>query len=60
MAKSIGQQLVEGLEDFTQKLKAGVPIEATQVTVEHTPDGTLTTRRRVVLNVPELPSNETE
>lgn len=51
----IGDELIRGLRDLTDKLKAGVPIEATRVTVEHTPDGTLTTREKIVLNVPQSP-----
>lgn len=40
MAKSI----IERLRGFSEKLKSGAPIKATKVTVEHTPDGTLTTQ----------------
>jgi hypothetical protein len=58
--KSIGQLLVEGLEDLTSKLKAGVPIEGTRMRRIDTPDGPAYVREHSVLNVPETPIPEGE
>lgn len=51
MARSI----IDRLKDFSDKLKSGEPIKATQVTVEHTPDGNLTTRMAVELRFETFP-----
>lgn len=45
----MGRSISERLKDFSDKLKSDKPIKATEVTVEHTPDGTMTTRRPVEL-----------
>lgn len=36
---SIAKELLEGLEEFLDKLKSGKPIKATRVTRKLTPDG---------------------
>ena len=43
------RSIIDRLKDFGEKLKSGTPIKATTVTVEHTPDGTLTTRQEHIL-----------
>ena len=43
------RSIVDRLRDFSVKLRDGVPIEAVQVTVEHTPDGPLSSQKHVVL-----------
>lgn len=44
-----GQRIIKGLEGFLQKLKDGVPIEATKVTRVETPDGPMHIREHVVI-----------
>jgi len=49
--KTIGQQLVESLEDFLHRLESGEPIECTQVQRFGTPDGPMHIQTRKVLDV---------
>lgn len=43
------RDLIEGMEAFIAKLKSDEPIEATRITIEHTPDGPLTTSEKVMI-----------
>jgi hypothetical protein len=45
----IGRDLIEGLQDFADKLRRGVPIEATRVERFDTPDGPMHVHTPVVL-----------
>lgn len=49
-AEEVERRIVERMKRFTEKLERGDLIEATEVKVEHTPDGTLTTRRKAYLD----------
>lgn len=49
-AERIEDRIIEALKEFTEKLEAGKPIEATQVRREMTPDGPIHTQRKVILN----------
>lgn len=48
--EELAKRVLDRMRNFTEKLESGVPIECTHVTVEHTPDGTLTTRQPGVVN----------
>lgn len=48
-SRNVGSEIVARLKDFTERLERGEPIQATQVRRELTPDGPLTTRRKVTL-----------
>lgn len=39
MEKSVGQKIIEGLEDFLVKLRTGQSIKVTEVRRVNTPDG---------------------
>ena len=56
----MSRSIVERLKQFSEKLKADEPIPATRVTVEHTPDGTLTTQTQVVLQNGKIRSADSE
>lgn len=43
----MGKSIAERLKNFSSKLKSGEPVKGTEVTVEHTPDGPLTTQTPV-------------
>lgn len=47
----VERDLLAGLEDFTRRLESGVPVEATEVRCEETPDGPLHTGRKVLRSV---------
>jgi hypothetical protein len=48
--KSIGEKIVDGLEDFAEKLESGEPIPTTTVTRVDTPDGPMHVREEGTLN----------
>jgi hypothetical protein len=47
--KSIAEQLIKSLSEFTKKLEKGEEIEATQIVRADTPDGPMHIRRRKIL-----------
>lgn len=48
---SVEKKIIAALEEFTAKLEAGIPIEATRIRRIETPDGPAHVREHVVLNV---------
>lgn len=42
--RSVARDILRGMRDFTRKLEAGIPIEATRVRIVQTPDGPMTIR----------------
>ena len=49
--RKVSDKILEALQQFTEKLEQGVPIEAMQIRRVNTPDGPLHTRKHVVLVV---------
>lgn len=49
------RSISDRLKDSGDKLKSGKPIQATKVTIEHTADGTLTTRTPVEMRFETFP-----
>lgn len=47
--RSITDEIIAALEEFTLKLEKGEPIEATQVEKVDTPDGPMHIRKKVIL-----------
>lgn len=45
----IAKKLIDSLRRISVKMRSGEPLRAVRVTVEHTPDGPLTTREEVVI-----------
>ena len=53
--EEVAQRTIERLKRFWKRLESGEPFQANQVTVEDTPDGTLTTRKRVEIVPSDIP-----
>lgn len=50
-SQTVGERTIEALRSMTERMESGEPIPVTQVRVERTPDGPLTTRTHGTLQV---------
>lgn len=48
-AKEVARRTIKRLKAFSEKLRLGIPIEATEVQRIETPDGPMHVRKRVVI-----------
>jgi hypothetical protein len=47
--ETLSERTLEAMQRLSERIKSGEPIHAKRVTIEHTPDGPLTTSEDIVI-----------